>query len=158
MKETISPLDGRYAPQLAVLLPYFSEAALMRYRVMIEVEYLIALSKEKSFFGIKPFPKTREIKYRELYLKFDTKAARRIKQIEKKTNHDVKAIEYYLREKIDKKLHPWIHFALTSEDVNNLSYSLMWKDALKKVFLPLLLSLITELKKLSRQKKLLQSR
>ena len=151
MKETISPLDGRYAPQLAVLLPYFSEAALMRYRVMVEVEYLITLSKEKSFLGVKPFPKTREKKYRDLYLKFDAKAARRIKQIEKKTNHDVKAVEYYLREKIDKKLHPWIHFALTSEDVNNLSYSLMWKDATKKVFLPLLLSLVSELKKLSRR-------
>ena len=99
MKETISPLDGRYAPQLAVLLPYFSEAALMRYRVMVEVEYLITLSKEKSFLGVKPFPKTREKKYRDLYLKFDAKAARRIKQIEKKTNHDVKAVEYYLREK-----------------------------------------------------------
>ena len=71
MKETISPLDGRYAPQLAVLLPYFSEAALMRYRVMVEVEYLITLSKEKSFLGVKPFPKTREKKYRDLYLKFD---------------------------------------------------------------------------------------
>ena len=92
MKETISPLDGRYAAQLAVLLPYFSEAALMRYRFMIEVEYLIALSKEKSFFGIKQFPKTREIKYRELYLKFDTKAARRIKQIEKKPTMTLKPL------------------------------------------------------------------
>ena len=80
-------------------------------------------------------------------MKFDSNDAKRIKEIEKETNHDVKAIEYFLHSKIKKQLHPWIHFCLTSEDVNNLAYSLMWKDALEDLYLPQLISIQKQLKK-----------
>ena len=129
MNERISPLDGRYASSIADLLPYFSETALMRYRLQIEIEYLIALSNEKLIKELSPISKQKQDGYRKIYLDFNNAGARRIKKIENKTNHDVKAVEYYIREKVDKSLHPWIHFALTSEDINNLSYTLMWKNA-----------------------------
>ena len=151
MNERISPLDGRYASSIADLLPYFSETALMRYRLQIEIEYLIALSNEKSIKELSPISKQKQDGYRKIYLDFNNAGARRIKKIENKTNHDVKAVEYYIREKVDKSLHPWIHFALTSEDINNLSYTLMWKNALENVFSPLIKSLNTELKKLAKQ-------
>ena len=151
MNERISPLDGRYASSIADLLPYFSETALMRYRLQIEIEYLIALSNEKSIKELSPISKQKQDRYRKIYLDFNNAGARRIKKIENKTNHDVKAVEYYIREKVDKSLHPWIHFALTSEDINNLSYTLMWKNALDNVFSPLFKSLNTELKKLAKQ-------
>jgi|TARA_B100001996_G_scaffold192909_1_gene147682 adenylosuccinate lyase len=151
VNERISPLDGRYASSIADLLPYFSETALMRYRLQIEIEYLIALSNEKSIKELSPISKQKQDGYRKIYLDFNNAGARRIKKIENKTNHDVKAVEYYIREKVDKSLHPWIHFALTSEDINNLSYTLMWKNALENVFSPLIKSLNTELKKLAKQ-------
>ena len=151
MNERISPLDGRYASSIADLLPYFSETALMRYRLQIEIEYLIALSNERSIKELSPISKQKQDGYRKIYLDFNNAGARRIKKIENKTNHDVKAVEYYIREKVDKSLHPWIHFALTSEDINNLSYTLMWKNALENVFSPLIKSLNTELKKLAKQ-------
>ena len=84
-----------------------------------------------------------------MYQKFDMDSEKKIKEIEAETNHDVKAIEYYLQQKTDKSLHPWIHFALTSEDVNNLSYSLMLQHGLKQVYIPLLKSVDKELKKLA---------
>ena len=151
MNERISPLDGRYASSIADLLPYFSETALMRYRLKIEIEYLIALSKEKSIKELSLITKQQQAEYRKIYLNFNNAGAKKVKKIESKTNHDVKAIEYYIREKVDKSLHPWIHFALTSEDINNLSYTLMWKDALDNVYSPLFKSLNTELKKLAKQ-------
>lgn len=151
MNERISPLDGRYASSIADLLPYFSETALMRYRLKIEIEYLIALSKEKSIKELSLITKQQQVEYRKIYLNFNNAGAKKVKKIESKTNHDVKAIEYYIREKVDKSLHPWIHFALTSEDINNLSYTLMWKNALDNVYSPLFKSLNTELKKLAKQ-------
>ena len=117
----LSPLDGRYASSVKDLNVFFSEAALMRYRIYIEIEYLIALSLEKK---IKEFPtitKNQVDNLRKVYQKFDMDSAKKIKEIESETNHDVKAIEYYLQQKTNKSFHPWIHFALTSEDVNNLS-------------------------------------
>ena len=151
MKDSISPLDGRYSSYVEELLPFFSEKALMRYRVMIEIEYLIALSKEKKFDGLPKFTKKQEASYRNIYLKFNSIAADKIKKIERQTNHDVKAVEYYIRSKVNKSIHPWVHFALTSEDVNNLSYTLMWKDALNKIYIPQLKSLQSELNLLSRK-------
>jgi len=145
----LSPLDGRYANSVKDLNVFFSEAALMRYRVYVEVEYLIALSFEKK---IKEFPalaKNQIDGLRKVYREFDMDSAKKVKEIEAETNHDVKAIEYYLQQKTDKSLHPWIHFALTSEDVNNLSYSLMWQHGLKQVYIPLLKSVDKELKKLA---------
>ena len=151
MKDSISPLDGRYSSYVEELLPFFSEKALMRYRVMIEIEYLIALSKEKKFDGLPQFTKKQEASYRNIYLKFNSISADKIKKIERQTNHDVKAVEYYIRSKVNKSIHPWVHFALTSEDVNNLSYTLMWKDALNKIYIPQLKSLQSELNLLSRK-------
>ena len=151
MKDSISPLDGRYSSYVEELLPFFSEKALMRYRVMIEIEYLIALSKEKKFDGLPKFTKKQETSYRNIYLKFNSISADKIKKIERQTNHDVKAVEYYIRSKVNKSIHPWVHFALTSEDVNNLSYTLMWKDALNKIYIPQLKSLLSELNLLSRK-------
>ena len=147
----LSPLDGRYANSVKDLNVFFSEAALMRYRVYVEVEYLIALSFEKK---IKEFPtlaKNQIDGLRKVYREFDMDSAKKIKGIEAETNHDVKAIEYYLQQKTDKSFHPWIHFALTSEDVNNLSYSLMWQHGLKQVYIPLLKSVDKELKKLAKR-------
>ena len=151
MKDSISPLDGRYSSYVEELLPFFSEKALMRYRVMIEIEYLIALSKEKKFDGLPKFTKKQEAGFRNIYLKFNSISADKIKKIERQTNHDVKAVEYYIRSKVNKSIHPWVHFALTSEDVNNLSYTLMWKDALNKIYIPQLKSLLSELNLLSRK-------
>jgi len=147
----LSPLDGRYADSVKDLNVFFSEAALMRYRVYIEIEYLVALSFEKK---IKEFPtliKNQVDDLRKIYQKFDMDSAKEIKRIEAETNHDVKAVEYYLQQKTDKSFHPWIHFALTSEDVNNLSYSLMWQHGLKQVYIPLLKSVDKELKKLTKR-------
>ena len=147
----LSPLDGRYANSVKDLNVFFSEAALMRYRVYVEIEYLIALSFEKK---VKEFPtlsKNQIDGLRKVYREFDMESAKKIKEIEAETNHDVKAIEYYLQQKTDKSFHPWIHFALTSEDVNNLSYSLMWQHGLKQVYIPLLKSIDKELKKLAKR-------
>ena len=147
----ISPLDGRYANSVKDLNAFFSEAAIMRYRIYVEIEYLIALSFEKK---IKEFPilTNGEIEnLRKAYQQFDIESAKKIKQIESETNHDVKAVEYYIQQKIKKSFHPWIHFALTSEDVNNLSYSLMWQHGLKQVYIPLLKSVNNELKNLAKR-------
>ena len=151
---SISPLDGRYNKDVAVLSHYFSESALMRYRLQVEIEYLIALSNENKITALPPIPNTIQTTLRKLYEKFDSRAARRIKKIETQTNHDVKAIEQYIGEKLYKinirKFIPWVHFGLTSEDVNNVAYSLMWRDGIKYVYLPMLNTLQKEIKKLSR--------
>ena len=149
----ISPLDGRYANSIAELSKYFSESALMGYRLKVEIEYLIALSNEKSINDLLPFSKDEQERLRKIYQNFNLVGAEKVKEIEATTNHDVKAIEYYIQGKIKKSLHPWIHFALTSEDVNNLSYSLMWQDGLKQVYQSSLQLVNKELKKLARKYK-----
>jgi len=149
----ISPLDGRYANSIAELSKYFSESALMGYRLKVEIEYLIALSNEKSINNLPPFSKDEQGRLRKIYQNFNLVGAEKVKEIEATTNHDVKAIEYYIQGKVKKLLHPWIHFALTSEDVNNLSYSLMWQDGLKQVYQSSLQLVNKELKKLARKYK-----
>ncbi len=149
----ISPLDGRYANSIAELSKYFSESALMGYRLKVEIEYLIALSNEKSINDLPPFSKDEQERLRKIYQNFNLVGAEKVKEIEATTNHDVKAIEYYIQGKVKKSLHPWIHFALTSEDVNNLSYSLMWQDGLKQVYQSSLQSVNKKLKKLARKYK-----
>ena len=149
----ISPLDGRYANSIAELSKYFSESALMGYRLKVEIEYLIALSNEKSINNLPPFSKDEQERLRKIYQNFNLVGAEKVKEIEATTNHDVKAIEYYIQGKVKKLLHPWIHFALTSEDVNNLSYSLMWQDGLKQVYQSSLQLVNKELKKLARKYK-----
>ena len=149
----ISPLDGRYANSIAELSKYFSESALMGYRLKVEIESLIAVSNEKSINDLPPFSKDEQERLRKIYQNFNLVGAEKVKEIEATTNHDVKAIEYYIQGKVKKSLHPWIHFALTSEDVNNLSYSLMWQDGSKQVYQSSLQLVNKELKKLARKYK-----
>ena len=125
----------------------------MRYRLKIEIEYLIAISNEKTIYELPLFSKRQLKRLRNIYQKFDSSDAQKIKIIEAQTNHDVKAVEYFIHSKIKKTLHPWVHFALTSEDVNNLAYSLMWQDALKQVYLPQLLLVHKQLKAISKRYK-----
>lgn len=146
----LSPLDGRYENKAASLQEYFSELALMRYRLMIEVEYFIALSLEKKISEFPPLSQTAQKKLRDLYTNFSLTDGEAIKKIESVTNHDVKAIEYFLKNKIINldltKYTEFIHFALTSEDCNNLAYSLMWQTALHKIYAPKLTKTIKQIK------------
>ena len=147
----LSPLDGRYANSVKELNGFFSEAAVMRYRIYVEIEYLIALSFEKKIEEFPALTKEQIENLRKIYRSFDMESAKHIKEIESETNHDVKAVEYYIQQKTEKSFHPWIHFALTSEDVNNLAYSLMWQHGLKQVYIPQLKSVHNELKKLAKR-------
>jgi adenylosuccinate lyase len=153
--DSISPLDGRYREAVAELAPFFSEAALIRYRVQVEVEYLISLSREKHIPELPPFSSREQAHLRRLYEQFTPADAERVKELEAVTGHDVKAVEYFLREKFraagKDHLVPWIHFALTSEDINNLAYTLMWRDALQQVYLPAARKLQRTLRTLARK-------
>ena len=149
----ITPLDGRYASSVRGLTAFFSESALMRYRLKVEIEYLIALGNEKRVQELAPFSNKEQVRLKKIYKNFNSADAENVKEIEFTTNHDVKAIEYYIQSKVKKSLHPWIHFALTSEDVNNLSYSLMWRDGLRQVYMRSLQNVNKELKKLARKYK-----
>ena len=147
--KAISPLDGRYQSSLKEISVFFSESALIRYRIKVEIEYLIALGKEKSIPELSPLSKAEKKELRSIYQDFSDSDAKEVKKIEKKTNHDVKAVEYFINQKASKKFHSWIHFCLTSEDVNNLSYSMMWRDALENAYLKSLKAILTKLKELS---------
>ena len=149
--KAVSPLDGRYSDSLDELSEYFSELALMRYRLKVEIEYLIALGSEPTVKELPRFSEVEKSILRKIYQNFNISNAEKVKLIEQKTNHDVKAIEYYIQTKVRKALHPWIHFALTSEDVNNLSYSLIWNDGLKKVYLPALKNVKKSLMQLAKK-------
>ena len=147
----LSPLDGRYSSSVKELNAYFSEAALMRYRVYVEVEYLIALGREKKIHELPALSDRQKSRLRSSYQKFDLNSAQIVKNIEAETNHDVKAIEYYIQKHCGAKLHPWIHFALTSEDINNISYTLMWCHAMKQVYVPMLTKLQRDLKAMAKR-------
>jgi len=147
----LSPLDGRYSSSVKELNAYFSEAALMRYRVYVEVEYLIALGREKKIHELPALSDRQKNRLRSSYQKFDLNSAKIVKNIEAETNHDVKAIEYYIQKHCGAKLHPWIHFALTSEDINNISYTLMWCHAMKQVYVPMLTKLQRDLKAMAKR-------
>ena len=146
----ISPIDGRYRGKTEPLAAYFSEYALMKYRVQVEVEYFIALCEL-------PLPQLKEVSasiygsLREIYRSFSESDAQRIKDIESVTNHDVKAVEYFLKEKFDElggleHFKEFIHFGLTSQDINNTSVPLSIKDALQQVYYPALEELIEQLR------------
>ena len=139
--KAISPIDGRYASTTAPLTQYFSEHGLMRYRVRVEIEYLIALC-EASLPELKNFPKNKFESIRSIYKNFSDENATEIKQIEKTTNHDVKAVEYFIKNEFDKlkldRFKEFIHFGLTSQDINNTATPLLLKDFLHKEFLPAL--------------------
>lgn len=135
----ISPIDGRYWSKAENLATYFSEFALIRYRVRVEIEYLIALSE---YLPQLSELNTDEVKtwLRQVYLHFSEEDALRVKEIEKVTNHDVKAVEYFIKEKTDhflaEKYHEFIHFGLTSQDINNTAIPLSLKEALEQVYYP----------------------
>ena len=151
MLQSISPIDGRYADKTASLVPFFSEMALIRYRVQVEVEYFIALC-ELPLPQLANFPKLQYPYLRALYQDFSLEEALKVKQIERTTNHDVKAVEYYLKEAFDRlQLQPYkefIHFGLTSQDINNTAIPLSLKEAVAEVYLPTLEHLLSKLKAL----------
>lgn len=145
----ISPIDGRYRNKTAALAPYFSEYALMKYRTRVEIEYFIALC-EIPLPQLADFDKSRFAALRAIYEQFSEADAARVKEIESVTNHDVKAIEYFIKEKIDAiggmdAYKEFIHFGLTSQDINNTSIPMMLKESLHEVYLPLLDQLIAQL-------------
>src|SRR5689334_462713 len=152
----LSPLDGRYARTADPLREYFSEQALIRYRVKVELGWLQALAADPAIKELKPFsPKTKKA-FLELEKKFSDRDAEQIKNIEAQTNHDVKAIEYWLKGKLAKNAEvqrslEFINFACTSEDINNLYYALMLADARETVMLPRLDQLIAALKALAKK-------
>jgi adenylosuccinate lyase len=138
----ISPLDGRYKKQLEKLSGYFSEFALMKYRVHVEIEYFIALSELKLF--VLPALKVKSL--RNIVIKFNADDAQQIKHIEKVTNHDVKSVEYFLKEKLValklSKQSEWVHFGLTSQDINNTAIPLLWKQAIELEYIPFIKNII----------------
>ena len=139
----LSPLDGRYAGKVAALRPIFSEFGLIKARVRVEVEWLLALADEPGIVELAALPPASVARLRSLADSFDTGDAARVKEIERTTNHDVKAVEYFIKEKLkdDSSLATaleFVHFACTSEDINNLSYSLMLRQARDEVLLPAL--------------------
>ena len=147
--QAISPVDGRYRAQVEALASYFSEEALIRYRVRIEVLYFIALSEELPSLRHVLGEERRE-RLHDLFLSFSSQDALRIKEIERTTNHDVKAVEYFLKERFDElglsDEKEFIHFGLTSQDINNTSFPLMIREAVEHVYLPELGGLVDQLK------------
>ncbi|MAZ29561.1 MAG: adenylosuccinate lyase [Cytophagaceae bacterium] len=147
--EAISPIDGRYNRKTKDLSDYFSEKALIKYRVLIEVEYFIALCEV-------PLPQLKDVSssvfssLRDIYKEFTLEDAQAIKDIEKVTNHDVKAVEYFIKQKFDElglsEHKEFIHFGLTSQDINNTAIPLSIKDAVAKVYMPQLLEVVDHLK------------
>ncbi|HLF53113.1 adenylosuccinate lyase [Flavobacterium sp.] len=148
----ISPIDGRYRSKTISLAPYFSEEALIKYRVLVEIEYFIALCQV-------PLPQLKGIDsdlfedLRNIYAEFSTEDAQAIKEIEKTTNHDVKAVEYFIKTAFDKlglsEYKEFIHFGLTSQDINNTAIPLSTKEAFQEVYLKSLIQLVSKLKDLS---------
>jgi adenylosuccinate lyase len=140
----ISPIDGRYRHKTGELDGYFSEFALIKYRLLVEVEYFIALC-EIPLPQLSDFGKENFTSLRTLYEDFDIKEAERVKELERTTNHDVKAVEYYLKERFFKsgwgRWSEFIHFGLTSQDINNTAIPLSLKDGLAEVYFPLLFEL-----------------
>jgi len=145
----ISPIDGRYRGKTEPLANYFSEYALIRYRVRVEIEYFITLC-ELPLPQLASFDSALFARLREIYQNFDENDAQRVKDIEKVTNHDVKAVEYFIKEEFDKiggldAYKEFIHFGLTSQDINNTSVPLSVKEALQDVFYPQVEELIAQL-------------
>ena len=146
----VSPIDGRYRSKTECLADYFSEYALIRYRVRVEIEYFITLC-ELPLPQLKSFNSALFEQLRDIYRNFDEASAARVKEIESITNHDVKAVEYFIKEEFDKigglnDYKEFIHFGLTSQDINNTSVPLSVKEALEEVFYPQVEELIAQLK------------
>src|SRR5690606_20117726 len=157
----LSPLDGRYAGKVDALRPVFSEYGLIRARVRVEIEWLLALAAEPAIIELKPFSDAAVARLRALADGLSVADAARVKEIERTTNHDVKAVEYLIKERLKDdagglsgELGPaleFVHFACTSEDINNLSYSLMLAEARESVMLPKLDALIDTLRAMAHE-------
>ena len=149
--KAISPIDGRYQKQTAALNSYFSEFGLMKYRVLVEIHYFLFLA-DKEFFKISPTLKKSLL---AVVKNFNESEAEKIKNIEATTQHDVKAVEYYLKEILDKNkassLKEWIHFGLTSQDINNTAIPMSWKEAMEKTILPSYIQLQNNLYQLAKK-------
>ena len=152
---SISPIDGRYKKSVSELDAYFSEQALMRYRVLVEIKYLFALLNHGSFKKTKALRKKDVVFLCNLYDDFSPKSFNQIKRIESKTKHDVNAVVEFVSQKLisigRSDLCPLVHFGLTSEDVNNISYTLMVKDATNNIMIPNIRAVLKELKGLSKK-------
>lgn len=150
----ISPIDGRYRSKTASLAPYFSEEALIKYRVQVEVEYFIALC-EANLPQLEKIDVSIYESLRAIYENFSTEDALWIKETEKTTNHDVKAVEYFIKKKFDElglqQFKEFIHFGLTSQDINNTAIPLSTKDAFEKVYMPSLMAVLQKLKELANE-------
>ena len=150
----ISPIDGRYYTKTKVLSNYFSESSLIRYRVKVEIEYFISLC-ELPLPQLINVKKDLFLKLRSYYNDFSDKDAQRVKDIELTTNHDVKAVEYFIKEKMDLdgigEAKEFVHFGLTSQDINNTAVPMSIMDALKDIYLPSLNNLVDDIEKLSIQ-------
>ena len=152
--QALTPLDGRYGDKTAGLHPFFSEYALIRYRLKVEIEYLIALSRE-PLKNVPPVSEEKAALLRAMITNFSLEEAEKVKALESVTNHDVKALEYFLKEKIEaenrftpEEKEAWsryVHFALTSQDINNTAIPLMLKDGIHSVYLPLLAEMVKKL-------------
>jgi adenylosuccinate lyase len=152
----LSPLDGRYARSADPLRPYFSEHALIRYRLRVELAWLMALAAEPAIAELKPFSRATAASLNALVKDFSEKDSEKIKAIEAETNHDVKAIEYWLKARLARNREvqgalEFIHFAATSEDINNLAYALMLDESRRKAMLPRLDELTGALRDLARR-------
>lgn len=150
----ISPIDGRYRKKVENLAPYFSEEALIKYRVRVEIEYFIALC-ELPLSQLSDFDTTKYSALRDIYKNFDAQDALEIKEIEKTTNHDVKAVEYFIKNVFDKlglsNYKEFIHFGLTSQDINNTAIPLSIKEAINDVYVPEYLNVLNKLEELSQE-------
>jgi adenylosuccinate lyase len=150
----ISPVDGRYRSKTSDLAPYFSEYGLIKYRVHVEIEYFIALCRYK-LPQLSDIDKNTFEQLRKIYSEFSVSDAKEVKEIEKETNHDVKAVEYFIKKRFDKlgleKYKEFIHFGLTSQDINNTAVPLSYKEALKEQYIPLLGEVIDKLIELSEE-------
>src|SRR2546430_1687337 len=151
----LSPLDGRYHKQLEPLRACFSEAALFRYRIAVEIRWLLALAAEPAIAEIKPFSKATHAELERIIENFSEEDAAQVKAVEAQTNHDVKAIEYWVKKRLagnpeGARVAEFVHFACTSEDINNLAYGLMLKEGRDRVLLPALDRVIEALAALAR--------
>ena len=154
--KNISPIDGRYQQKTEELRDLVSEFGLMKYRVQIEIEWFIHLANQKNIPQIPKISKNNLVKLKKIYQDFSYKDAKKIKIIEKNTNHDVKAVEYFVKEKVKeinslKKFKEFIHFGCTSEDINNLAYGLMIKEISEKILLKEILAITKKLRSFSRR-------
>ncbi|MEP0303388.1 MAG: lyase family protein, partial [Maribacter dokdonensis] len=150
----ISPIDGRYSSKTNSLSAYFSEEALIKYRVRVEIEYFIALC-EIPLPQLSSFDSSKFKTLRKIYTDFTTADAQEIKEIEKTTNHDVKAVEYFIKKAFDNlgisEFKEFIHFGLTSQDINNTAIPLSIKEAMNNVFVPQYFQLVEKLEELTKE-------